>query len=33
VPWPEEARFGWLALSPALAFLAVLVGFPVSHAF
>jgi ABC-type sugar transport system permease subunit len=31
--WREEARFGWLALTPALAFFALFVGFPVAYAF
>jgi multiple sugar transport system permease protein len=31
--WREEARFGWLALLPALGFFGLFVGFPVVYAF
>jgi multiple sugar transport system permease protein len=31
--WREESRFAWLSLTPALAFFAVFVGFPVVYAF
>ena len=31
--WNEETRFGWLAISPALAFFAFFVGFPVCYSF